>query len=450
MTLATKVLIVDDEDTIRESLSAWLSKEGYQVHVADSGYTALEMMDKTDYDLMLLDIKMPGLNGLETLERIKAAEHNPAVIMITAHGSIETAVEAMKNGASDYLLKPFDPEELSLLMERTAANIALKEENLALRDQLARQEEAVFGDLVAQSEPMLRLFDMIQDVAPSDAPVLITGETGTGKELIARAIHLHSRRAALPFVALNCGAQTESLLESELFGHERGAFTGAVRTRRGRLEMADQGTLFLDEVGEISPKMQVSLLRVLEEKTFHRVGGGDDLTTDFRLICATHRDLPRLIKDGQFREDFFYRINVITIPTPPLRERLEDVPLLAEYFLDRYTQETGKRFKGISAEGRALLAAYHWPGNVRELRNVVERAAVICRGRTIGAEEFTFLRAQAQPTPLAMSLKEVEINHIRTVLEMHDWNISRAALAMGIDRVTLSRKIKRHHLTRPE
>lgn len=450
MTMSTKVLIVDDEDTIRESLSAWLSKEGYQVHTADSGRTALEMMEKTEYDLMLLDIKMPGLNGLETLERIKAAEHNPAVIMITAHGSIETAVEAMKNGASDYLLKPFDPEELSLLMERTAANIALKEENLALRDQLARQEEAVFGDLVAQSEPMLRLFDMIQDVAPSDAPVLITGETGTGKELIARAIHLHSNRSALPFVALNCGAQTESLLESELFGHERGAFTGAVRTRRGRLEMADQGTLFLDEVGEISPKMQVSLLRVLEEKTFQRVGGGDDLTTDFRLICATHRDLPRLIKDGHFREDFFYRINVITIQTPPLRERLEDVPLLAEYFLDRYTQETGKRFKGISDEGRALLAAYHWPGNVRELRNVVERAAVICRGRTIGAEEFTFLRSQAQPTPLATSLKEVEINHIRTVLEMHDWNISRAAIALGIDRVTLSRKIKRHNLTRPE
>ncbi len=450
MTLSMQIMVVDDEETICEALAAWFAKDGHRVEIANSGFQALERLEQELFDVYLVDIKMPGMDGLEFLARLKEKHAEASVIMITAHGSIQTAVEAMKRGASDYLCKPFDPDELSLLMERILSNRALRDENLALREQLMEQHEIVFGGFVAQSEVMHKVFAIIEDVAPSSTPILITGETGVGKDMVAQAIHMHSEQAAGPFVAINCGALSETLLESELFGHERGAFTGAVKARRGRLEMANNGTLFLDEIGEISPKMQIALLRVVEEKQLQRVGGSSPIETDFRLISATHRDLPPLIRDGRFREDFFYRINVITLPVPPLRERLEDVPALADHFLERYIQETGKRLEGFTQKALGILMSYAWPGNVRELRNVIERAVVIARGRMIGAEELTFLAPVAPECQLGtMTLQEVELSHVKAALETCNWNISRAAKQLGIDRSTLNRKIKRHNLTRP-
>ena len=450
MSSAMQIMVVDDEENICEALAAWFQKDGYGVETAGSGLEALERMQQNPCDVYLVDIKMPGMDGLELLARLKEKQPDVDVIMITAHGSIQTAVEAMKRGACDYLCKPFDPDQLSLLMERVIASKALRDENIALREQLAEQREAIFEGFVAQSEIMQKVFSIIEDVAPSSAPVLITGETGVGKELIAHTIHTNSERSYGPFVAINCGALSETLLESELFGHERGAFTGAAKARRGRLEMANNGTLFLDEIGEISTKMQVALLRVLEEKTFERLGGSRTIETNFRLISATHQDLPRLIKENQFREDFFYRVNVITVPVAPLRERLEDVPALADHFLERYVQETGKRIEGFTQRALGMLMSYSWPGNVRELRNVIERAVVIARGRMIGAKELTFLNTPGAECQLGtLTLKEVEISHIRAALEACNWNISRAAKQLGIDRSTLNRKIKGYHITRP-
>ncbi len=449
MMQSMRILVVDDEEPIRESLSAWLQKDGYHVDIADSGQSALGCIEDCLFDLYLVDIKMPGMDGIELLGRIKEAQPDANIIMITAHGSIQTAVEAMKRGACDYICKPFDPDELSLMTERVSANQALKDENIALREQLMEHQETSFEGLVVESQALRDIFTSLQDVAPTPAPVLITGETGVGKEMVARAIHVQSEQAYGPFVAINCGAQTETLLESELFGHEQGAFTGAVKARRGRLEMANNGTLFLDEVGEISSKMQVSLLRVLEEKNFHRIGGNQNVDTDFRLICATHRDLGELIKADQFREDFYYRINVISIHIPPLRQRLADVPVLADHFLERYVQETGKQVAGWTQRAIGMLMSYHWPGNVRELRNVVERAVVLARGRMIGATELSFLQPGVEECHFGtMTLKEMEISHIKAALETTDGNISQAARQLGIDRGTLARKMKRYSLNR--
>jgi DNA-binding NtrC family response regulator len=449
MIQSMRILIVDDEEPIREALGAWLVKDGYQINTADSGQTALAHIEDGLFDLYLVDIKMPGMGGIELLGRIKEIQPDANVIMITAHGSIQTAVEAMKRGACDYICKPFDPDELSLMTERVSANQALKNENLVLREQLMEQQETSLEGIVVASDAMREVFDNLIEVAPSSAPVLITGETGVGKEMVARAIHVQSGQVYGPFVAINCGAQSETLLESELFGHERGAFTGAVKARRGRLEMADKGTLFLDEIGEISSKMQVSLLRVLEEKQFQRLGGSQEVESSFRLICATHRNLPQLIKEGQFREDFYYRINVISINIPPLRERLADVPVLADHFLEHFIQETGKRLEGWTQRAIGMLMSYHWPGNVRELRNVVERAVVLARGRMIGADELSFLQPGTDECHFGtMTLKEVEISHLSAALESTNWNISRAAEQLAIDRGTLARKIKRYQLVR--
>jgi two-component system response regulator HydG len=443
-------LVVDDEEAIRESLAAWLIKDGYRVETADSGESAVERLADHLFDIYLVDIKMPGMDGLELLSRIKVRQPDALIIVITAHGTVQTAVDAMKRGANDYICKPFDPEELSLIMERLAATKALRDENVALREQLMDRLDVSLEGIVAQSRAMQNIFATIEEVAPAMTPVLIQGETGVGKELVARALHQDSERSAGPFVALNCGAQGESLLESELFGHERGAFTGALRARRGRLEMASGGTLFLDEIGDISPKMQVSLLRVLEEKRFQRLGGSQWIDTDFRLVSATHRDLVHLIRQGRFREDFFYRINVIRIEIPPLRDRLEDVAPLADHFLERYSRETGKRILGLTQRALGILTAYHWPGNVRELRNVMERAVVLARGQMIGAEELGFLDASGEPCRLGpMSLREMEIAHIQAALDTCGWNVSRAARQLGVDRATLTRKLKRYRLQRP-
>jgi len=449
MRLSKNVMVVDDEETICEALSAWFAKDGYQVETAFSGFDALARIQDKAFDVYLLDIKMPGMDGMELLSRLKEKQPDAMVIMITAHGSIQTAVEAMKLGASDYLCKPFDPDELSLLMERIMATKALQDENLSLREQLMDHQGALHHAMVIHSAPMQKVFATIKEIGPSLAPVLITGETGVGKDLVARAIQQQSLRSEGPFISVNCGALAESILESELFGHERGAFTGAVKTRRGRLEMADNGTLFLDEIGEISSKMQISLLRALEEKQFLRVGGSQPIKSEFRLISATHQDLPRLIRENRFREDFFYRINVISLQIPPLRERLEDVPVLADHFLKHYVEETGKFLEGFTQRAIGMLTAYPWPGNVRELRNVIERAVVIARGRMIGARELTFLNPEAGVCNMdPLTLKDMEINHIRAALDVCNWNISRAAKQLGIDRSTLRRKIKRHQITR--
>ncbi len=443
-------LVVDDEEAIRESLSAWLTKDGYRVVMAASGPDALTAMEQRLFDIYLVDVKMPGMDGIELLTRIKERQPDAIIIIITAHGTIQTAVDAMKRGASDYICKPFDPEALSLIMERVAATKALRDENISLREQLMERVDLGGDGIVAQSDAMQGVFTTIEDVAPAASAVLIRGETGVGKELVARAIHTAGLRPYGPFVALNCGAHTETLLESELFGHEKGAFTGAAKVRRGRLEMANGGTLFLDEIGDIPPKMQVSLLRVLEEKEFQRMGGNQVIETDFRLISATHRDLTQLIREGRFREDFFYRINVIRIDIPPLRDRLEDVAPLADYFLERYSRETGKRILGLTQRALGMLMAYHWPGNVRELRNVMERAVVLARGQMIGAEELAFVNTQSDECRLGtLTLQESEISHIRNALETCGWNISHAAKQLDIDRSTLTRKIKRYQLKGP-
>ncbi len=445
-----RILVVDDEGPMRDSLAEWLLNEGYQAATAPGGVEALAEMEGSSFDLVLVDIKMPGMDGLQLLGRIREAYPQTMVIMITAYGSIPSAIEAMKAGATDYLLKPFDPEHLMLLIEKMTKQKALVDENVALKARLLERDQAGFEDLVGQSEAMERVFATIEDVAGTDTPVLITGETGTGKELVARAIHARSERAFCPFVAINCGALTETLLESELFGHERGAFTGAVRARRGRLELANTGTLFLDEVGDISPRMQVDLLRVLEDKTFHRVGGTQTLTSDFRLICATHRNLGALVEAGEFRADFYFRINVIGIEVPPLRERVKDIGLLAVHFLDRFSLEMGKRIEGFTPEALAALRSYDWPGNVRELKNVIERAVVVARGDVIGPAELTFLRPQADVSKGPRTLLESEKTLIRHALETEDWNITRAALVLGINRVTLSRKMKKYGISRPD
>ncbi len=441
------ILVVDDELVIRESLHGWLRKSGYQVDTAEGGSAALAMLEKTPYDLLFLDIMMPVISGMEVLEVVKEKYPQTLVVMITAYGSVETAVQAMKIGAVDYLMKPFDPDQLSLLTEKLMQQKRIMDENIFLREQMA--EAIRFENLVGRSEAMQELFIMIQDVAESDSPVLITGETGTGKELVAKAIHAKSARCNGPFIAINCGAFPEHLLESELFGHERGAFTGAHRAKKGRLDLAHHGTLFLDEVGTVPLKMQVDLLRVLETKEFHRLGGTTEIEVDFRTVTATNRDLQQAIKKGEFRQDFFYRLNVISLHIPPLRERRDDIPLLAEHFLDRYARETNKDIDTISKEAMAILRQYDWPGNVRELENAIERAVVISKKRRLGLEEFSFLAPHLLAAAETYSLEKTQRAHLLKVLKEFNWNITKAAQALEINRVTLHKKIKKYDL-RPD
>ena len=442
-----RILVVDDELVIRESLHGWLKKSGYKVDTAEGGSAALAMLEKTPYDLLFLDIMMPVMSGIEVLEVVKEDYPQTLVVMITAYGSVETAVQAMKRGAIDYLMKPFDPDQLSLLTEKLMQQKRIMDENIFLREQIA--EAIRFENLVGRSEAMQELFTLIQDVAESDSPVLITGETGTGKELVAKAIHAKSARCNGPFIAVNCGAFPEHLLESELFGHERGAFTGAHRAKKGRLDLAHHGTLFLDEVGTVPLKMQVDLLRVLETKEFHRLGGTVEIEVDFRTIAATNRDLQQAIEKGEFRQDFFYRLNVISLHIAPLRERRDDIPLLAEHFLDRYSRETNKDIDTISKETMTLLKQYDWPGNVRELENAIERAVVICKKRRLGPEEFSFLAPHLLAAEETYSLEKTQIAHLQKVLKEFDWNITKAAQALEINRVTLHKKIKKYDL-RPD
>ncbi len=436
------ILVVDDEEAMRESLAAWLKKEGFQTMTAASGTDAIEKLKSNLCSIALVDIKMPEMDGIELLTRIKEKYPSILVVMITAYGSVKSAVDAMKLGACDYLLKPFDPEHLILLMEKLMNQKALMDENRYLKKRLSERDAVWLDDLIGESRVMRQVFETIETVAQTGTPVLITGETGTGKELTARAIHSRSQRKFSPFIPINCGAVSSQFLESELFGHERGAFTGAVQARRGRLEMADTGTLFLDEVGDMSTAMQKNLLRVLEEGDFFRLGGSKTIKSDFRLICATHRDLTERIDAGRFRSDFFFRINVIHIHIPPLRAREGDLSLLGFHFLERFSKEMGKEINGFSKAALKLLNRYHWPGNVRELKNVIERAAVLSRNDLIRTSDLRFLIPDSTSLPTGKSLSEIERAYILKTLEDNGWNISKSAALLDINRSTLSRKIK--------
>ncbi len=443
----TKILIVDDEIIMRESLAGWLERDGHDVKTAASGEEALEKVKDTHFDILLVDIKMEGISGLDVLKHIKESDPEVAVVMITAYGSISTAIEAMKNGAHDYMLKPFDPEELGVLIEKIIQHQAQARENLFLREQY--KDRTRFESMIGQSRPMQEVFNLIQDVAPMNSTVLITGETGTGKGLAAKAIHSNSPRSQGPFVVVNCGAIPDHLMESELFGHQKGAFTDAKETKKGRLELAHGGTLFLDEIGEIGIRMQIDLLRVLEDRIFYRVGGTQPIEADFRIIAATNRNLDEAIDEGTFRKDFYYRLNVISFQMPSLRERREDIPLLTEHFLHRFSQETNKPVDQISREAIDEMMLYEWPGNVRELENAIERAVVVGKSRKILVEDLPILLPEYPSPPLEKSIKEVEKSHIIQMLGENHWNIAKTAKILGIDRSTLYAKIKLYKIQKP-
>ena len=450
MTASTaRILVVDDEFSVRDSLSNWFRKDGYQVRAVGNATEALRALQDERADVALVDIKMPGMDGMELQEHIHRIDPDIAVIMITAFASVETAVRALKQGAFDYVTKPIDPDELSHLVRRALEVRRLERENSQLRSSL---EDLVAVDtIVGDSPPMHKMFELVRHVAKTDATVLVRGESGTGKELVARAVHANSARRYFPIVPVNCGAIPESLLESELFGHEKGAFTGAQFRRKGKIEMADGGTLFLDEVGAIPLKMQVDLLRVLETKELTRLGGSRSVKVDFRVICATNDDLEKAVKLGTFREDFYFRINVFSIEMPPLRERRSDIALLARHFVQRFARQMDKRITGISAAAMDLLVAYDWPGNVRELSNAIERAMVVGAPPEIRPDDLPVRHPRAAGAAAGdVSLAELERRHIADVLERSGWNISRTAEILDVDRATIYNKIKRYGLERPE
>lgn len=444
----TKILVVDDELVIRESLSGWLERDGYYVDKVASGEAAVELLKQEVFNILLLDIQMDGMSGMEVLEHVKDNYPDTDVIMITAFGSIPSAVKAMKSHAFDYLLKPFDPDELGVLIQRAVDHQARKKENLFLKQEV--QQRSRFESMIGQSQAMQEIFNLIEDINDTDTTVLITGETGTGKGLAAKAIHSNSPAADGPFVSVNCGAIPSHLMESELFGYQKGAFTDAKETRKGRLEMANGGTLFLDEIGEISMRMQIDLLQVLEDNIFYKVGGTQPITTDFRVIAATNADIEAAIKERIFREDLYYRLNIISFTMPPLRERKEDIPLLAKHFLDKFSQEVNRSVEQVSRDAMDELMLYEWPGNVRELSNAIERAVVVCRTRTITPDDLPIVTSlEEELKQKYFSLSEVEKQHIAGILEQTDWNISKSSHILGIDRSTLYNKIKRYELKKP-
>jgi len=444
MTQKLNILVVDDEVAMRESLRDWLLEDGYEVGLAEDGIHAISIAKEKQWDIILLDLKMPGMDGVETLKKLNKITPDSAVILMTAYATIENAVLAMKEGAFDYLVKPFDPNEINILITRIIEHKELVLENILLRKQL--EEKSQYGEIIGISDAMQNVFDLVSRVAKTDSTVLITGESGTGKELIAQAIHGNSSRCFKPFIAVNCGALPESLLESELFGYEKGAFTGALHTKKGRFEMAHKGTLFLDEIGDISLKTQVDFLRVLQEKEFRRVGGDKLLKVDVRILAATNRDLEKAIKESKFREDLFYRLNVIAIHMPPLRERIEDIPLLAKAFVKKYCFEMNRKIAKVSPSAEKLLIDYKWPGNVRELENVIERALVIGKGTNIAADDLPFSSKDLFPGNIPKSLKMMEKMHIETILVENNWNISKTARMLDIDRQTLYNKLEKYKI----
>jgi two-component system NtrC family response regulator len=451
------ILIVDDEKNYLVVLEALLGSEGYEIVTSDSGRTASHMIQEGDIDLLLTDMKMPGMSGMELLEQVKKIKPEVPVIMMTAYGTIEMAVEAIKKGAYDYITKPFENEELKLTIQKALENYRLLKENRLLSQALSDRYK--YGNIVGKSKPMRQIYDLVDKVARSKASVLITGPSGTGKELIAKAIHYNGPRRERPFISINCGALTETLLESELFGHERGAFTGAVAMKKGRFELADEGTLFLDEVGEMSPPLQVKLLRVLQEMEFERVGGTKTIKVDVRVVSASNRNLKEDVNRGTFREDLYYRLNVIHIEVPPLRERTEDIRLLVNHFIEKYRQDGGERKIELSPDAWKAIYGYSWPGNVRELENVVERAVVLNSGnREIGVNDLPPEFSQKPETlsvdgfipldaPLQATLENIEEKLIRRALK-HCNNVqSHAADMLGITKSLIQHKMRKYNIS---
>jgi len=440
------ILVVDDELSVRDSLYNWFKEDGYRVDTAENAVEALKKLQEKSYEIILLDIKMPGIDGMELQKRINEIDKSITIIFMTAYASIETAVQALKRGAFDYVTKPIDPDDLSHLIKNAIKQRELIAENIQLREKI--EELSKLDEIIGESPQMKKVFELVEMVAKTDATVMIRGESGTGKELIARAIHSNSARRYFPIIPINCAAFPETLLESELFGHEKGAFTGAQYRRKGKIELAQGGTIFLDEIGNISLKTQVDLLRVIETKQFTRLGGNETITVDFRVIAATNRDLELAIKDGTFREDLYYRLNVFSIFLPPLRERLTDIPILTQHFIKKFSSAMNKNITGITPEALDLLVRYSWPGNVRELENAIERAMVVSKGPLIGVEHLPFQLTSEPFAPKSDSLEDIEKFHIAKVLERVGWNITRAAEVLKIDRVTLYNKIRKYDLNK--
>ncbi|MGE5326315.1 MAG: sigma-54-dependent transcriptional regulator [Deltaproteobacteria bacterium] len=434
-----RLLIVDDELIVRDSLGKWFVEEGYEVETAANASDALTRLAEHPWDLALVDIKMPGTDGIELERRLREVDPKLMVIIMTGYASVETAVQALKNGAYDYVTKPFDPDDIAHTVRNALSHRRALEENIQLKEAVAATGE--YPQLVGSSAAMKRVFEAIETVAPTDATVLVTGESGTGKELVARAVHARSRRRFHPLVVIHCGALTETLLESELFGHEKGAFTGAQYRKKGNFEIAEGGTVFLDEIGDITLKTQTDLLRVLQEHEITRVGGTQPIKVDFRCVAATNKKLEELIEEGKFRPDLFYRLNVFHIELPPLRDRREDIPLLAESFVHKFSLSMNKRIAGISPQAMDLLQRYNWPGNVRELENAIERAMVVAQ-EDIRETDFTL--KEAGESPDVRTLDDVERAHIFRVLEECRGNQTRAAEILDIDRVTLHNRLKKY------
>src|SRR6202142_3424560 len=447
-----QILVVDDEEVMAESLAAWLREDGYVVDTANSGREAIEKAGQRDYAIYFVDLKMPGgMDGIETMMQIRRVHPEASIIIITAYATVDTAITAMKEGAQEYIVKPCNPEEISLLVNRIIKVKNLQRENTILRQKLTRQYRV--HDVVSKNPRMQEIMALCGEIASLRSTVLIQGESGTGKELVARAIHNAGDRASKPFVAVSCAALAETLLESELFGHEKGSFTGASQQKLGKFEMADGGTIFLDEIGDISPKLQVDLLRVLQERCFYRVGGSQEVRVDVRVIAATHVNLEQAVADGRFRDDLFYRLNVIEARIPPLRERREDIPLLANHFVERIAHELRKDLAELSDGALKVLLDHEWPGNVRELENAIERAVVTCHGRVLTEEDFAFLGhavdgRKAWSVPTNLSLQEIEKQAIEATLRRHDGNIKETAATLGIERSTLYEKIKKYAIER--
>ncbi len=441
-----KILVVDDEINLLESLGDLLKKKGFFVGTAKNGLEALERFKEHFFDIAIVDLKMPKMGGGKLLEIIKERYPQTVVIILTGYGTIRSAVTAIKKGAYDYLIKPCMPDEVLRIISKITEEQKLREENRFLRQELERK-----GEIITRNEKMKKLKDLIKQVAHSDVTVLIPGQTGTGKELVARAVHYESPRRRKLFIKVNCAALAEGVLESELFGHERGAFTDAYLQRRGRFELADEGTLFLDEVGDIPPSVQVRLLRVLQEGEFERVGGEESIKVDVRIIAATNQDLSRAIKEKRFREDLFYRLNVVSLNLPLLRERKEDIPLLADYFLRKF-KGANKRVEGISKEALHALLSHEWPGNVRELENAMERAVVLAKEPLIKIKDLA-LSPPGLSVSLSLpsrSLRGVEMYLLSNILEDTNWNLKKAAETLQISRTTLYSKIKKHGLKKSE
>lgn len=438
-----KILVIDDEQNIRKMLTRVLSPEGFIVKEADNGLEALKKLEEENYSLVLLDLKMPGLNGIETLKKIRENDLNLPVIMMSAYGSIPEAVEAMKLGALDYLIKPFDIEELKIIIKRAIKQYELEVENIYYREE--EEKRFNFDEIIGKSNSINKVLEMVKSVASTPATVLITGESGTGKELIARAIHKNSLRKNSPFVVVNCVAFSPNLLESELFGHEKGSFTGAIAKRIGRFEMANGGTIFLDEIGEMDLTIQTKLLRILQEREFERVGSSRSIKVDVRILSATNKDLKKEVEERRFREDLFYRLNVFSIDVPPLRERKEDIPLIVEHLIGKYNKILNKRVKKVSAKAMELLLDYNYPGNIRELENIIERSMIMAKDEVIDEKYFNFINKEAYIEKKG-TLKEAEKELIIKYLIQKKGNRTKTAEILGISRRSLQNKIKEYQI----